>query len=260
MHHILSHNKEDSNDLCVELIVILTRLTSQITTSSDPSPLQTGESAAFSFRLEQKPSLFFWLNGSGRRWTVEGVVLQVALLTQCWSLLSRWPTCRLSPGGTVVTVDEKHLIFSLFCGSTMWLFENSSSLITHAEWQQCSVWIRSLKFQNNPFTPLLVLFGSFFLFFGSLNFYNLSQRRTIQTFPERFSIFEHSAFAFFNVKRKKSLLFFNFWPFYRLSDSKGGGWGVGGGLKMLKYWLWSNYPPPLIDPLREIIGIPLVIV
>lgn len=59
MHHILSHNKEDSNDLCVELIVILTRLTSQITTSSDPSPLQTGESAAFSFRLEQKPSFFF---------------------------------------------------------------------------------------------------------------------------------------------------------------------------------------------------------
>lgn len=90
-------------------------------------------------------------------------------------------------------------------------------------------------------------------FFCSLNFNSLSQRRTIQTFPQRFSIFEYSAF----LKKNPCSLTFDLFIAWAILREGVGGWR---GLKMLKYWLWSNYPPPLIDPLREIIGIPLVIV
>lgn len=160
----------------------------------NPSPLQSSGKCSF-FRLFGTTTVFFvkwkWQKMDDGRCPTGGAVYPMleppVTVTDMQAVTGRnschswWKTSDLLS----------------FCGSAMQLFENSSNLITHTEWQQCLVWIRWVKFQNKLssfYPPSGSIWIFFFLFCGSLNFNNLSQRRTIQTFPQRFSIFEYSAF------------------------------------------------------------------
>lgn len=216
MQHILSHNKEDSNNVCVELIFLLTRLTSLLTVSTDPSPLQSSRKCSV-FSLFGTTTVFNWV-----KWK--------------WQKMDdgRCPT-----GGAVHPMLEPPVTGDRHAG---WHRAEQSLRLMKNIWSSLFLWVNCVAFwkqlQSNHTQWVAAAFGLnplakvpqqaifilppfwscldllFFWFFGSLNFNNPSQRRTIQTFPERFSLFEYSVFAFFFVLKKSSL--FNFWPFLSL--------------------------------------------